>query len=119
MFSHNYAGLAGYLQGQNTYQYHFVSIRDAELPRLVISETNTAQEDYRKQLILLLNLTHLYNEDDYTSPILSRDSDNIGTIVVRAIKKRVLASIEVDLSPKDFKKRLPKPTIQVEPEVEL
>jgi len=37
-------------------------------------------------------------------------------IVISPPKKRILASVRVELSPKDFKKRLPKPVISIESE---
>lgn len=86
-------------------------VKETESSDLVIAEGNTIQEDYLKQLIRLLDLTNASSEECYTINTLFSEPSFSDPIVVKPPRKRVLASMEVVLSPKDFKRRLPSPVI--------
>lgn len=94
------------------------SIQETKPSGLFIAESTTVQDDYLKQLILLFNLARSYSEVNYTINILVNEPSVSEPITVQPPPKRVLASMSVELSAKDLKRRLPKPDILVnEPNV--
>ena len=86
-------------------------VERTEPPGLIIAEGNTVQEGYLKQLIRLLNLARPYPAVDYTASMLSNELSISEPIIVKPPKQRVLASMKVRLSSKDFRRRLPRPVI--------
>ncbi|MDI6794860.1 MAG: hypothetical protein QME81_18670 [bacterium] len=92
--------------------------KESKPSELFIAESTTVQDDYLKQLISLFNLEHSYSVANYNISILVNEPSEVGSITVQPPKKRVLASMRVELSSKDFKRRLPMPVILIESEVE-
>lgn len=102
------------------YDYNVPSelVQETKLSGLFIAESTTVQDDYLKQLISLFNLAHSHSVVNYTIGILVNEPSIFESITVQPPKKRVLASMRVELSSKDFKRRLPKPVISLESEME-
>lgn len=124
MYQHSIIKLIDTAQNHNGYipfyDYNIPSepVKETKPSELFISEGTTVQDDYLKQLILLFNLVHSYSVVNYTIDILVNEPSVFEPITVQPPPKRVLASMKVELSAKDFKRRLPKPVLSFEPEVE-
>ena len=102
------------------YDYNISSepIQETKPSGLFIAESTTVQDDYLKQLILLFNLARPYSAVNYTISILVNEPSVSEPITVQPPPKRVLASMSIELSAKDFKRRVPNPVISLESEVE-
>lgn len=85
---------------------------------LFLAESTTAQDDYLKRLMSLFNFGGSHSVVNYTISILVNELTVFESITVQPPKKRILASMRVELSPKDFKRRLPTPVISLESEME-
>jgi len=84
----------------------YVLIEPVQSDKSSILESAATQQEYFKTLILVHNIMagNIKN-------IMANKSKDTENIVVPPLPKRILASIEVELSSKDFKRRLPKPVI--------
>jgi hypothetical protein len=77
-------------------------IEPVQLDKSSILESAATQQEYFKILILMAgNMKNMIANE-------SKDTENI---IVLSPPKRILASIKVELSSKDFKRRLPKSVI--------
>ena len=80
----------------------YVLVEPVQSDKSSILESAATQQEYFKTLILMAwNMKNMIANE-------SKDTENI---IVPSPPKRILASIKVELSSKDFKRRLPKPVI--------
>jgi hypothetical protein len=88
----------------------------AKLSSLIIPVSTTAQDNRLKQLVSFIKMVRSYSVADYVTRILVSKPSVSGPIVIQPPKRRVLASMEVRLPSKDFKRRTPRPVILLETE---
>ena len=110
---HKQSSLATRSYGSDRVAFLWELEQKARASDLIITGVAATQNDYVKQFISLVGLTRSYSVVDYTMITLVDKPSVFEPIVVRPPKKRVLASMRVRLSSRDFRRRLPKPVISV------
>jgi len=84
----------------------YVLVEPGQSDESPIFESVATKQEYSKMFMLIYSITAGHMEN-----ILADESKDTENIVVPPPPKRILASVEVELSQKDFKRRLPKPVI--------
>jgi hypothetical protein len=85
---------------------------------LSVAVSVATQQEYSEKLILIHLMGNQCMMAEYMENMLVNEPKYTENIAVQSPPKHILASIKVELSPKDFRRRLPKPVILLDSEVE-